>query len=209
MKVINITFILLASSMMAACTTSASTRYYTLSAPAKSATPIAPAASTIAIEVLPVNVPERLKRPQLVVSAANTTQLKVLEQERWSSAFNDELRDALASGISSQLGALDTTRGGRLANQPLYRIAVVLRQLDAAPGDSVRASFGWTITRVDKAARTGDEPAISCQSVITKAVANGTDALVQGIQASVADTVNAIAANITRLNANGLAECGN
>lgn len=206
MNATRITLLILASTLLAACATPASTRYYTLSSPASSQQPAA--LSPIAIEVLPVNVPERLKRPQLVVGTANSTQLRILEQERWSASFNDELRDALASGISSQLGALDTTRGGRLANQPLYRVAVVLRQLDATPGDSVYASFGWTITRVDKNAAAGNEAAISCQSVTSKKVAAGTDALVQAIQASVADAVTAIATNINRLNAGGAVDSG-
>ena len=195
---------------LAGCATPATTRVYTLANPAKASATALSTASPIAIEVLPVNVPERLKRPQMVLSTQGSTQLKILEQDRWSSSFNDELRDAMASGIARQLGAADVSRGGRVAGQPVYRIAVALREFDALPGDRVLAGFGWTVTRLASTARPGVErtiveTAMSCQSTLVKPVGNDTDSVVKGIQAAVADVVAAISASINALNTSGTA----
>lgn len=204
------------AAMLTACATPSTTpRFYTLanSSPAKSPTANLPTAAPIAIEVLPVNVPERLKRPQLVITAKNSSQLKILEQERWSSSFNDELQDAFVSGISSQLNAIDISRGSRTANQPTYRIAIVLQQFNATPGEQVQANFGWTITllnagtRLDTGARSADKRALSCQTTITKTVGDDMDAVVKGVQEAVADVIQAISANVTSLNSGEEAKC--
>ncbi len=192
--------------VLASCAANVPTRFYTLSTPVNTTQPVIKT-TAISIEVLPVNVPERLKRPQLVISTQGT-QLKILEQDRWSSSFNDELHDVFASGIAAQVGAVDVTRGGRVANQPIYRIAITLRQLDAVPGDKIQANFGWTITRLDTSSGVSKDTVISCQLTITKPVSNSIDAVVQGMQATVADVVAAISANVTSLNSSNAAECG-
>jgi uncharacterized lipoprotein YmbA len=192
--------------LLASCATNVATRFYTLSTPVKSTQPAAKT-TAISIEVLPVSVPERLKRPQLVISTQGT-QLKILEQDRWVSSFNDELRDVFASGIVAQVGAVDVARGGRIANQPIYRIAITLRQLDAVPGDKIQANFGWIITRLDTGSVVSKDTVISCQLTITKPVGSSIDAVVQGMQAAVTEVVTAISANVTSLNVSNAAECG-
>ncbi|HSF71443.1 MAG TPA: PqiC family protein, partial [Methylotenera sp.] len=162
---------LVLAAMLAGCATQINNvRFYSLanSSPAKSQVEQSPSNAFIAIEVLPVNVPERLKRPQLVITSKNTAQLKILEQDRWSSSFNEELQDAFVSGISSQLNAIDVSRGGRIANQPTYRIAIVLQQFNATPSEQVQANFGWTITRLNTDAGLANNSALSCQATISK-----------------------------------------
>jgi uncharacterized lipoprotein YmbA len=160
----------------------------------------------IAIEVLPVNVPERLKRPQLVINNSNTAQLKILEQDRWSSTFNDELQYAFVSGLTQQLNAIDISRGGRVPNQPVYRIAIVLQQFTATPGDQVNANFGWTITRLDTAAAR-ENKALSCQATFSKPVGNNVNEVVMGIQATVTETTMRIAASVNSLNHGEAGRC--
>jgi len=194
---------------LAGCATPATTRFYTLANPTKGLIAASPTSSPIAIEVLPINVPERLKRPQLVVSTHGSTQLKILEQDRWSSSFNDELRDAMASGISGQLGATDVSHGGRVAGQPVYRIAIVLRQYDAIAGDKVQANFGWSITRMANSANSGTEASLACQADISKPAGNSMDDLTKGVRASVDEVVQLISANVTSMNNGGTGECNN
>ena len=201
-----VALILVHTAMLTACATPKnSTRFYTLAniSPAENVAATTP----IAIEVLPVNVPERLKRPQLVITTNNATQLKILEQDRWSSSFNDELQDAFVGGITSQLGAIDVSRGGRAANQPTYRIAIVLQQFNATPGEQVQANFGWTITALNSSERSTVNRSLSCQATISKNVANDTDAVVKGIQAAVADVIQAISANVSSLNNGEVGKC--
>jgi uncharacterized protein len=203
------TVFILAAMLTACATPTNNVRFYSLanSSSTKSQIEKAPSnAPVMAIEVLPVNVPERLKRPQLVITSKNTTQLKILEQDRWSSSFNDELQDAFVSGLSQQLNAIDIARGGRLVNQPTYRIAIVLQQFSATPGDQVVTNFGWTITSL-KTNSPDKNRALSCQIAISKTVGSGMDTVVRGIQEAVSEAILAIAADVTALEQGEEAKC--
>ena len=182
------------------------TKFYTLSVPSDtrgkdpypgySVTPIF-------IEVMPVSVPERLARPQLVVSSKGQDgELLVLEQARWSSPFNLELRDALAAAIAGKIGAIKVIRRGRLAGQPIYRIAVELSQFDATVGGRVNARFDWTITHSTQAR------SAACYSVISEPAGDSIESLVNGIQHVVAAAAESISENLTQLNGVGAASCG-
>jgi uncharacterized lipoprotein YmbA len=186
---------------LAACS-SPPLRFYSLATPPASATQAMPASSTgIFIDVAPVGVPERLTRPQLVVTQkGGGGRMDVLEQDRWTSPFNNELHDTLANGIAAQLGAVDVKHGGRQEGQPVYRIAVNLRQFDAIDGDRVDAAFGWTVTRVD------DGRAASCQAAFSVPAGEGTEALVAAMQKTVAMATAAIAATVDDLRS-GAAAC--
>lgn len=194
---------------LTACAKPATMRFYTLTNQAQNPPTVASKASPIAIEVLPVRIPERLKRPQLVLTSKNISQLKILEQDRWSSSFNDELHDAFVSGITNQLGAIDISHGGRVANQPTYRIAIVLQQLNAILGEQVQTNFAWTITRLNTDSSSKDMPSLFCQSISTKTVDGDINAIVIGLQEAVADVTKAISANVTSLNSNKNAACSN
>lgn len=195
------------AAMLTACITTSSPKahFYTLaSTNTKSQTAQSPAAP-IAIEVLSVNVPERLKRPQLVITNKNSAELKILEQDRWASSFNDELHDAFVSGLSNQLNAIDISHGGRVANQPTYRIAITLQQFNATPGEQVQAHFGWTITRLAADAR--ENRAFSCQATFIKTVENDMNAVVKGVQETVAEAIQVVAANVNSLNSGEAGKC--
>ncbi|WP_408154755.1 PqiC family protein [Herbaspirillum lusitanum] len=203
---------LLATALLSACGTSPETRFYTLATPASAGAVQTDAARNVAantaggqtfIEVLPVSVPERLARPQIVVRA-DATKVDVLEQERWSSPFNNELRDALAAGVSSRLGAIDVSRSGRPNDQPSYRIAIELRDLDAARNGQVQAAFGWTITRSD------DRKTAVCRMMVVEPVpGSGVDAVVAAMQKAVGHAADAIANNVRALQAGQTVKCAN
>jgi uncharacterized lipoprotein YmbA len=192
---------------LAACTTPAAMRFYTLSNPTQNQPITVSKGTPIAIEILPVRVPEGLKRPQLVLTSKNISQLKILEQDRWSSAFNDELHDAFVGGITNQLGAIDISHGGRVANQPIYRISINMQQFNATLGEQVQTNFAWTITRLNAGTSSGDMPSLSCQSIISKTVSSDINAVVIGLQEAVADVTKAISANVTSLNTGRNATC--
>lgn len=185
--------------LLAACATPPATRYYSL-APALPSAP----ASALQIEVPPIALPERLVRPQLVVrTAANP--FEVLDTHRWAAPFNSELHDALASGIAQQLGAIDVSTGGRLAGQPVYRIAVQLRQWDAAVDQQVQASFSWTLRRSDGARN------LACQWSQSEPIDTGTGAgiaaLAQGAQRLTQRAAQSMAASVKALEADAAATC--
>ena len=168
--------------------------YYTLASPvaaADAAPSTLGSAAPLYIELAPVAVPERFARPQMVVrQPGGSVQVEVLEQHRWASSFENELRDALASGIAGRLGALDVTKGGRQTSQPVWRIAVQLRQFDAVDGGRVDASFSWTLRRSDEA-RT-----VVCQLNVGEAVGGGMDAVAHGAQRVTAAAAAAVARSV-------------
>jgi len=177
--------------------------YYTLAStvPAAQAAPsTVGSAAPLYIELAPVAVPERLARPQMVVGRPNGgVQVDVLEQHRWAASFENELQDALASGIAARLGALDVTKGGRQASQPVWRIAVQVRQFDAIDGGRVDAGFNWTLRRSDET-RT-----MVCQLNVGEPVASGIDAVAEGAQHVTAAAAAAIARSVAAARANAAA----
>lgn len=195
------------TAMLAACATPAAVRFYTLSNQTKNQPMSVSKTTPIAIEVLPVRVPERLKRPQLVITSKNTSQIKILEQDRWSSSFDDELHDAFVAGITNELGAIEVSHSRRLANQPTYRIAIALQQFNATLGEQVQTNFAWTITRLNVDTSAADKSALTCQTTINKSVSNDIDAAVKGIREAVAEATQAISANVSRLNNGEAVNC--
>ncbi|MDI1299823.1 membrane integrity-associated transporter subunit PqiC [Methylotenera sp.] len=192
---------------LAACAQAATTRFYTLNNPTQHQPAAISKTMPIAIEILPVRVPERLKRPQLVLTSKETSQLKILEQDRWSSSFDDELHDAFVAGITNQLGAIEISHSRRLANQPTYRIAIALQQFNATLGEQVQTNFAWTITRLNTDSSTADNSALSCQTIFSKAVSNDIDAIIKGVGEAVAEATQAISTNVSSLNNGELGKC--
>ncbi|MFJ3058300.1 membrane integrity-associated transporter subunit PqiC [Herbaspirillum sp. NPDC087042] len=193
----------LAAALLAACGSSPPTQFYTLSAPLQAGTSSRTASqgAQTFIEMMPVAVPDRLARPQLVVRS-DATRVEVLEQDRWSSPFNNELRDALAAGVTSQLGAIDVSRTGRPADQASYRINVELRAYDAARSGQVEAAFAWTITRSD------DRRSTACRLTVAEPVAGAANAdVVLATQKVVARVVQAIAGDVRALQAGQGGQC--
>lgn len=186
--------------LAAGCATSTPDRYYTLAAPAD-AVPV-PAASPIFIELAPVAVPERLARPQMLVQrAGGGAEVALLEQHRWSSSFENELRDALAAGIASRLGAIDVTKGGRQPSQPAWRIAVQVQRFDAIEATRVDAAFSWTVRRSDA------ERSATCQWAGSEPVGQDIDALALGAQRITSQAAQAIARQVSALQADPAAAC--
>ncbi|MBK7365009.1 MAG: membrane integrity-associated transporter subunit PqiC [Nitrosomonas sp.] len=193
--------VMVAALLTVGCASVPATRFYTLSVPAESsgmkdAPRLPPSSKPIFIKVMPVNVPERLARPQLVVrlpGSKQETQLSILEQDRWSSHFNYELRDAFTTSIAYQTGAISETRGIPTADQHNYRITIELSQFDAIVGEKVQARFGWTITR------SADGRNTACYSVISEPVGEGIVGVVKGVQRVVSSVSADVSKNLTEL----------
>ena len=201
---------MMAALLLNGCVSVAETRFYTLSTP--SALPrmketLPPASTPFYIEVMPVIVPERLARPQLVVRSRGSdqeSQLFILEESRWSSHFNDELRDAFATGIANQTGAIREARGasGAYASDYRgYRVAIELGQFDAIVGDRVQARFSWVITR------SADGRSAACYAAISESVNGGIDGVVQGVRRVVSRVVEDISKNLIELDTSHAATC--
>ncbi|HVW63919.1 MAG TPA: PqiC family protein [Nitrosospira sp.] len=190
----------------AGCASIPETRFYTLAEPSGSSeasdSRLPLSSSPVFIDVMPVNVPERLARPQLVIrTKGQASQLLILEQDRWSSHFNHELRDAFATRIASRIGAINETRGRREPGQPAYRIAIELNRVDAVLGGAVNARFGWTITR------TTDSRGAACYSELSEPVSAGIDGVVEGVRRAVSQVAEEISRNLSELDTGQAVVC--
>ncbi|WP_137718378.1 PqiC family protein [Methylobacillus flagellatus] len=191
--------------LLAACATPTPTRFYTLTTAATTRAEPASQAQRheppLFIVLAPVGMPERLARPQIVVRTG-AARIDILEKDRWSAPFNSELRDALASAVSSRLSAVDVTRSGKPAHQAAYRIAVELHDWDAVKGEQLQADLSWTVTRSD------DKRSAICRTTaLEPARTANVDSLVQASQRLVQRLGAAIASNVTALEAGNTASC--
>ncbi|MDX3906702.1 MAG: PqiC family protein [Pigmentiphaga sp.] len=97
----------------------------------------------MSIDLAPVELPERLRRRQIVLRE-DGAQVRTLEQQRWSASLDDELQDALSSALQSRLHAVDVAKVGA-GGKPVYRINVEFSRLDARLGGPVEAAVAWSV----------------------------------------------------------------
>lgn len=185
-------------SLMSACSTPANPRIYTLQGEAVQAIQAGQGPQRL-IDLAPVIVPERVMRRQLVLRDSQT-QLKVLEQDRWSSLLPDELSNALSDALQHRLQALDVSQvGGGSAGLPVYRINTEVSRLDASLGGQVQATVGWSVRRV------GTDRVQTCVGQFQQEAGETVASVVQAHQRLVQRLADAIAASQQVVDAQGQA----
>ncbi|WP_425306722.1 PqiC family protein [Cupriavidus pauculus] len=145
--------LILAATVMINGCASPEPRYYTLAAGSSDTATTVPAgiSRTLAprwIEVMPVRVPERMNRAQLMVRDGSGGGVKLLDTSRWTSPLPDELRDALSQHLQSSLDAVDIYQHGLPATTPAVRVTAEVVMLDADVGKQAAATIAWTVRRL-------------------------------------------------------------
>src|SRR5262245_6558147 len=119
-------------------------RYYTLT-PAAAASAPAAAAFAGSVAVGPVNVPEMIDQPQMVVQVA-ANQVALYEFHRWASPLKSEIARVIAANLAQELG---TRRVWSYAQgalpAPDYRVLVDVQRFDSAFGDAATVEAFWVI----------------------------------------------------------------
>ncbi|REG61055.1 hypothetical protein B0G80_3885 [Paraburkholderia sp. BL6669N2] len=184
---------------LAACSSPAS-RFYTLGADsaAGSAAPVSAqttAAPAWLIEVAPIDVPPQVTKNQLVVQTG-PTQVQVLEQDRWASLPGDEIRRALSTNLTEQLGTIDVYGTAYPDSTPVYRVSMNVQRFESWPGSHALIDAVWSVRAVRSTT------VMTCRSVVSEPVSGGYDALVDGhrkalqeISTQVASAMRAMAAS--------------
>ncbi|MBC8746800.1 MULTISPECIES: PqiC family protein [Paraburkholderia] len=188
----------LAAALAIAACSSPSSRFYTLGGADSAAAGANGAASAVArtgaapawlIEVAPVNVPPQVARNQLVVQSG-PTQVQLLEQERWASLPGDEIRRALSTNLTQQLGTLDTFGTAHPDDVAVYRIAMNVQRFESWPGSHALIDAVWSVRAVRSNA------VMTCRSVVGETVGGGYDALVDGHRRALAEVSTQIAIGV-------------
>ena len=132
--------------LLSACA-STPVHYYTLSSPPSTVQQTTP--PDFVLDVLPVGMPVQLDQPQLVVRQG-ATDVMVLDTERWLSAMNEEVRNALSAALTAQLGTQDVAGLPHPSSVPVVKVKLQVRRLDAWLGQQVQLDADWSLELAKK-----------------------------------------------------------
>jgi hypothetical protein len=104
--------------------------------------------SALALEVLPVRLPELLRRPQMLV-ARGSGDLALSETQRWGNPLDLDMQRVLVADLSLLLGSdavVASPDGPRVGAR--YRLEVQVQSCDGRAGDGLALQATWMVTRV-------------------------------------------------------------
>lgn len=147
------TGMLVSALTLAACGSSPKSNFYTL---ADGVQPISGKAQGVSVAVMPVNVPDLVDKPQMVVRLPGS-RVQVLEQQRWA----DPLRQEISRRIATDLGrSLGSSRVVALpedvqALDPDFRVTLEVQRFDSSTTEGAGVDVVWRIAARDGKIRQG------------------------------------------------------
>lgn len=152
--------------VLAACGTSPTPRFYTLSAQPPAAKAVSE--TPVSVAVGPVSIPAVLDRPQFVVSVA-PNRVELAEFDRWAEPLRNGIPRILAIDIGREL---DTDRiagyGEAIAQDADFKVSIDVVRFESVLGDGVTVEAVWIIrAKQGNATQTGHS--------LVKDTATGTD----------------------------------
>jgi uncharacterized protein len=172
-----------------ACT-SAPVRYYTLTPPPDKTFPASE--PTLPIDVRVVHTPPQLNRSELMVRTG-PTEVALLENERWASPVNDEIKDALRLELHRRLGRLT---GLRPAFTKLT-LDVDVQHFEAELGRYALLEASWSATLSATGQRSNGARATTCTFQADEEIHTGYAGIVEGYQREIAALAETIVAVLT------------
>jgi uncharacterized protein len=168
--------------------TSVPVRYYTLTPP-----PTLPASETVlAIDVRVVHTPPQLNRAELMVRTG-PTEVTLLENERWASPVNDEIKDAVRFELQRRLGRMT----GLLPAFTKLTLDIDVQQLEAELGRYVVIEASWSATLSAAGQRPNGSRVATCTFQADEKIHTGYAGIVEGYQREIAALAAAIVAVLT------------
>jgi uncharacterized lipoprotein YmbA len=177
------------ASLVSVCVgcTSAPVRYYTLTPAPDQTLPALEA--TVAIDVRVVHTPPQLKRSELMARAGQT-EVTILENERWASPLNDEIKDALRLELRRRLGR---ATGLRPAFAKLT-LDIDVQHFEAELGKYALLEVSWSATLSAAGLQSTGARATSCTFRADEEIHTGYAGMVEGYQREIAALAEAIVA---------------
>jgi uncharacterized lipoprotein YmbA len=170
--------------------TSAPVRYYTLTPPPDRTLP-APE-TILAIDVRVVHTPPQLNRSELMVRTG-PTEVTLLDNERWASPVNDEIKDALRLELQRRLSRMT---GLRPALTKLT-LDIDVQHLEAELGRSALLEVSWSATLSVTGPPSTGARATTCTFQADEKIHAGYAGMVEGYQREIAALADAIVAVLT------------
>jgi uncharacterized protein len=170
--------------------TSAPVRYYTLTPKPDKTLPAPQMPLTIDVRV--VHTPPQLNRAELMVRTGPTG-VTLLENERWASPVNDEIKDALRLELQRRFSHM---KGSPPAFSKLT-IDIDVRHFEAEFGRYALIEASWSAT-VSAASRGSDGARVTtCTFQADEKIHTGYAGIVEGYQREIAALADAIVAGLT------------
>jgi uncharacterized lipoprotein YmbA len=180
--------------------TSAPVRYYTLAPPPDRTLPASD--MTLLIDVRVVHTPPQLNRADLMVRTG-PTEVALLENERWASPVNDEIKDALRLELQRRL---DRMSGLRPAFTKLT-VDIDVQHLEAELGRYALLEVSWSATFSATDQRSTGARATTCAFRVDEKIRAGYAGIVEGYQREIAALAEAIVAVLTSPASGMVAPC--
>jgi uncharacterized protein len=170
--------------------TSAPVRYYTLTARPDRASPASE--SPLAIDVRVVHTPPQLNRAELMVRTG-PTEVTLLENERWASPANDEIKDALRLELQRRLGRIS----GLSYAYTRLTLDIDVQRLEAELGRYALIEGSWGATLSSAGQRSTGVPATACPFQVNEKIQAGYAGMVEGYQREIGLLAQTIVALLT------------
>jgi uncharacterized protein len=170
--------------------TSAPVRYYTLT-PTPDRTLRVPE-TTLAIDVRLVHTPPQLERAELMVRTG-PTEVTLLENERWASPVNDEIKDALRLQLQRRLGRIS----GLHPAFTKLALDIDVQHLEAELGRYALLEASWSATLFFTGVQSTGARATTCTFRADEKIPSGYAGIVEGYQREIAALAEAIVAALT------------
>jgi uncharacterized lipoprotein YmbA len=170
--------------------TSAPVRYYTLTPPPDN-TSLAPE-TTPTVDVRVVHTPPQLNRAELMVRTG-PSEVTLLENERWASPVNDEIKDALRLELQRRLGRMN---GSRPAFAKLT-LDIDVQHFEAEFGRHALIEASWSATLSATGQQSNGAGVRTCTFQAVEKIHSGYAGIVEGYQREIAALADAIVAVLT------------
>ena len=170
--------------------TSAPVRYYTLAPPPDKALPASE--TTLAIDVRVVHTPPQLNRSELMVRTG-PTEVTLLENERWASPVNDEIKDAVRLELQRRRGRMSGLR----PSFAKLTLDIDVQHLEAELGRYALLEASWSATLSATGQRSNGVRATTCTFQADEKIHTGYAGMVEGYQREIAALADAIVAVLT------------
>jgi uncharacterized protein len=170
--------------------TSAPVRYYTLTPPPDNTSPAPQTTPTVDVRV--VHTPPQLNRAELMVRTG-PTEVTLLENERWASPVNDEIKDALRLELQRRL---DRMNGFRPAFAKLT-LDIDVQHFEAEFGRHALIEASWSATLSATGQQSIGAGLRTCTFRAVQKIPTGYAGIVEGYQREIAALADAIVAVLT------------
>lgn len=201
MKSVQIPLLALAVLALSGCGSSPPVHYHALNS---ASPPQTSGSARLLVEILPVAIPERLDRVEMVLSNGSG-QLDVRGNDQWAAPLSDEVRQMLSDALWDRLQASDSYRAPvspSATGLPQYRLALRIERFEAVPGRNALIQGSWTARRLPQGA------SATCRASVTVPLpATSTEAAATALSDGTAQLSRLVADSIDRLNQNNSDAC--